>query len=172
MSLNRKFGDWLKHRIRVLSFVTTKKDRFQTCLSSAVIGAEAYDYFGDCCTVQVSAHGFQQQSRYLFIVKPPRWINRHDQTGHNTNEHSIKGRAYCHTAQGKPEFSKSLRRVAPVTDTEHVGHGIEQSPAVLFSRRPILKDKDKTVTSNGNWEHKQRRRQRIRKKGTETVKKQ
>ena len=95
------------------------------------------------CWVQLL--GFQQQWRYLFIVKPPRWINRHDQTGHDTNEHSIKGGAYGHTAQRKPEFSKRLRRVSPVTNTKHMGHGIEQSPAVLFSRRPVLKENEKTV---------------------------
>ena len=62
---------------------------------------------------------------YLFIVKSPGWINRHNQTRHDANEHSIERCTNGHTTQRQPEFCESLRRIPPVSNAQHMWHGFK-----------------------------------------------
>lgn len=52
-----------------------------------------------------------------------------------TDEQGVTRSAGHHRDDRDPRFADALRRILAVTDAEHVGHGLEESPRVLLKPR-------------------------------------
>lgn len=55
-------------------------------------------------------------------------VQRLDQVGGVADEKGVAGGAGDHGDHGEPQVGEVLRREAPVSDTQHVRHGLEERP--------------------------------------------
>ena len=55
-----------------------------------------------------------------------------------SEEHGVAGGPRHHAEDGQPQVRQVLWRESSVTDTEHVGHGLEQGPRVLLEPPLVL----------------------------------
>lgn len=76
--------------------------------------------------------------RYLFSVLSPGWIQALDQIRGVSQEQRVTCRARNHGEHGQPHVGQWLGRKSPITNTEHMGHGFEQRPWVLFQPIGLL----------------------------------
>ncbi len=57
-------------------------------------------------------------------------------------EHSVAGGPADHGQHGEPHVRETLGREAAVADAQHVGHGLEQRPRILFQPVGLLQKGD------------------------------
>lgn len=75
---------------------------------------------------------------HLFLVLPPRRVQRLDEGGGVADEHGVTGGAYNHAEHGEPNIGHALRSLGPVANAQHVAHGFEQSIGVLHAPGVVL----------------------------------
>ena len=75
---------------------------------------------------------------HLLSILSPGGIKTLYQGGGVSQEHGVTGGSSHHAEYGQPEVCQVLRGKPAVTDTQHVGHRLEQGPGVLLEPPHIL----------------------------------
>lgn len=74
----------------------------------------------------------------LFSILSARWVQALDQIGCMSQEQCVTCSSTYHWKHGQPHVGQRLRRKPPVTDAQHVWHGFEQGPRILFGPTGVL----------------------------------
>lgn len=75
---------------------------------------------------------------YLLAVLSSRGIERLNEIRRVSEEKSVTRCAADHAEHGEPHVGQGLWRKPTVPDTQHVRHGFEESPRVLFQPKRVL----------------------------------
>lgn len=55
-----------------------------------------------------------------------------------TDEHGVAGGSYDHTQHGQPDVRHALWGLSPISNAQHVAHGLKEGEGVELAPRVVL----------------------------------